>query len=325
MLLILLGLGTGAFIRCSTTHGRGWRRTPAACRTGSCSLCSGALASSRLSSRWNASPPSRVCFRSTRSGSPCARRSLRHQPLDTVRGAGHQARRGRKRCLDPLRRGLGGSHRRDTRRALGAARGAYNVGVTLRRSRSRPGSRHTQNAPPWRSRSRRHERHDVARGASHRRGQGAVSPANGSCASTSQPATAWSRSSGGTIWCSHHISAPFRDPSITSDQSVWPPVRGDHGLEPRQDRPRRPQGRGQSLRHQPRGFTIHSAIHAARADAKCVLHVHSLNGVAVSAQKSGLLPLSQQATFICLRSPTDYEGIALLRMRAAARARSRRS
>ena len=45
----------------------------------------------------------------------------------------------------------------------------------------------------------------------------------------------------------------------------------------------------------PAGFTIHSAIHAARADAKCVLHVHSVNGVAVSAQKAGLLPLSQQA------------------------------
>jgi ribulose-5-phosphate 4-epimerase/fuculose-1-phosphate aldolase len=35
----------------------------------------------------------------------------------------------------------------------------------------------------------------------------------------------------------------------------------------------------------PAGFTIHSAIHAAREDAKCVLHVHSVNGVAVSAQK----------------------------------------
>ena len=40
----------------------------------------------------------------------------------------------------------------------------------------------------------------------------------------------------------------------------------------------------------PAGFVIHSAIHAAREDAKCVLHVHSLNGVAVSAQKHGVLP-----------------------------------
>src|SRR3954466_14679110 len=37
----------------------------------------------------------------------------------------------------------------------------------------------------------------------------------------------------------------------------------------------------------PAGFTIHSAIHAARDDAHCVLHVHSLNGVAIAAQKEG--------------------------------------
>src|SRR5215471_1972893 len=39
----------------------------------------------------------------------------------------------------------------------------------------------------------------------------------------------------------------------------------------------------------PAGFTIHSAIHAARDDARCVLHTHSLNGVAVSATKAGVL------------------------------------
>jgi ribulose-5-phosphate 4-epimerase/fuculose-1-phosphate aldolase len=38
----------------------------------------------------------------------------------------------------------------------------------------------------------------------------------------------------------------------------------------------------------PAGFTIHSAVHAAREDARCVLHVHSVNGVAVSAQKQGV-------------------------------------
>src|SRR5215470_2819663 len=48
----------------------------------------------------------------------------------------------------------------------------------------------------------------------------------------------------------------------------------------------------------PAGFTIHSAIHAAREDAKCVLHTHSLNGVAVSATKHGVLPISQQSTFV---------------------------
>ena len=43
----------------------------------------------------------------------------------------------------------------------------------------------------------------------------------------------------------------------------------------------------------PAGFTIHSAIHAAREDAMCVLHIHSLHGIAVSAQMEGLLPLAQ--------------------------------
>lgn len=62
----------------------------------------------------------------------------------------------------------------------------------------------------------------------------------------------------------------------------------------------------------PAGFTIHSCIHAARKDAMCVLHTHSINGVAVSAQKAGLLPLSQFA-FIVLPSLSyhDYEGLAL--------------
>ena len=62
----------------------------------------------------------------------------------------------------------------------------------------------------------------------------------------------------------------------------------------------------------PAGFTIHSAIHAAREDAKCVLHTHSVNGVAVSAQKAGVLPLSQQSTFVLSSlAYHDYEGVAL--------------
>ena len=62
----------------------------------------------------------------------------------------------------------------------------------------------------------------------------------------------------------------------------------------------------------PAGFVIHSAIHAARPDVACVLHLHTPAGVAVSAQKAGLLPISQQAT-IALASLGyhDYEGIAL--------------
>lgn len=62
----------------------------------------------------------------------------------------------------------------------------------------------------------------------------------------------------------------------------------------------------------PAGFTIHSAIHAARHDAECVMHTHTLNGTAVSAQKGGVLPLSQQS-MVVLQSLGyhDYEGIAL--------------
>jgi ribulose-5-phosphate 4-epimerase/fuculose-1-phosphate aldolase len=62
----------------------------------------------------------------------------------------------------------------------------------------------------------------------------------------------------------------------------------------------------------PAGFVIHSAIHAARPDVVCVLHVHTVAGIAVAAQKGGLLPISQQAT-IALSSLGyhDYEGIAL--------------
>jgi ribulose-5-phosphate 4-epimerase/fuculose-1-phosphate aldolase len=62
----------------------------------------------------------------------------------------------------------------------------------------------------------------------------------------------------------------------------------------------------------PAGFTIHSAVHAAREDVKCVLHLHTNAGVAVSAQKQGLLPISQTA--LALYNDIayhDYEGIAL--------------
>jgi ribulose-5-phosphate 4-epimerase/fuculose-1-phosphate aldolase len=62
----------------------------------------------------------------------------------------------------------------------------------------------------------------------------------------------------------------------------------------------------------PAGFTIHSAIHAAREDALCVIHLHTDAGVGVSAQKGGLLPLTQNS---CLVLPQlayhGYEGVAL--------------
>ena len=62
----------------------------------------------------------------------------------------------------------------------------------------------------------------------------------------------------------------------------------------------------------PAGFVIHSAIHAARHDAKCVLHTHTLNGVAVSAQRGGLLPISQHSMFsLGSLGYHDFEGPAL--------------
>ncbi len=62
----------------------------------------------------------------------------------------------------------------------------------------------------------------------------------------------------------------------------------------------------------PAGFVIHSAVHAAREDAKCVLHTHTPNGVAVSAQKNGVLPISQQSIFVLASlAYHDYEGVAL--------------
>lgn len=62
----------------------------------------------------------------------------------------------------------------------------------------------------------------------------------------------------------------------------------------------------------PAGFTIHSAIHSAREDAQCVLHLHTDDGMAVASQEEGLMPLSQMAMLV--RSHLayhDYEGVAL--------------
>ena len=62
----------------------------------------------------------------------------------------------------------------------------------------------------------------------------------------------------------------------------------------------------------PAGFTIHSAIHQARENAGCVMHTHTRAGIAVSTQKAGILPISQQSTFILSSlAYHDYEGVAL--------------
>jgi ribulose-5-phosphate 4-epimerase/fuculose-1-phosphate aldolase len=60
------------------------------------------------------------------------------------------------------------------------------------------------------------------------------------------------------------------------------------------------------------GFTIHSALHMNREDAGCVIHLHTTDGVAVSAQKDGLLPIDQHAMMISGElAYHDYEGVAL--------------
>ena len=60
------------------------------------------------------------------------------------------------------------------------------------------------------------------------------------------------------------------------------------------------------------GFTIHSAVHAARPDAACVIHTHTVAGVAISSMEEGILPLNQWALQFHNRLAFhDYEGIAL--------------
>ena len=62
----------------------------------------------------------------------------------------------------------------------------------------------------------------------------------------------------------------------------------------------------------PAGFVIHSAVHEAREDAICVMHLHTIEGVAVSCQKEGLLPISQQSLFpLASLAYHEYEGVAL--------------
>jgi ribulose-5-phosphate 4-epimerase/fuculose-1-phosphate aldolase len=72
------------------------------------------------------------------------------------------------------------------------------------------------------------------------------------------------------------------------------------------------EGDKSSRRVNAAGFTIHSAIHMARPDLMCVVHTHTQAGIAVSAQKDGLLPISQHALkFYGRLAYHGYEGIAL--------------
>lgn len=69
--------------------------------------------------------------------------------------------------------------------------------------------------------------------------------------------------------------------------------------------------RGQDAPVNPAGFVIHSAVHRARADAACVMHVHTLAGMAVAALECGLLPVNQMSLeFYGRVARHAYEGIA---------------
>ncbi|XP_035847161.1 alpha-adducin isoform X8 [Sander lucioperca] len=57
------------------------------------------------------------------------------------------------------------------------------------------------------------------------------------------------------------------------------------------------------------GFTLHSAIYAARPDVKCIVHIHTSAGGAVSAMKCGLLPISPEALALGEVAYHDYQGI----------------
>jgi ribulose-5-phosphate 4-epimerase/fuculose-1-phosphate aldolase len=61
----------------------------------------------------------------------------------------------------------------------------------------------------------------------------------------------------------------------------------------------------------PAGYTIHSAVHAGREDVMCVLHTHSVAGMAISALECGYLPITQHAMRFYNRiAYHDYEGLA---------------
>lgn len=59
------------------------------------------------------------------------------------------------------------------------------------------------------------------------------------------------------------------------------------------------------------GFVIHSAVHAGRPDVDCVIHTHTIAGMAVSAMKCGLLPLVQTSMRFAKIGYHDYEGVAI--------------
>jgi len=73
--------------------------------------------------------------------------------------------------------------------------------------------------------------------------------------------------------------------------------------------PEFPEGLG--YKFNPAGYVIHSAVHEAKADVHCVIHTHSLAGMAVGSLKSGLLPMTQTAMRFTKVAYHDYEGVVL--------------
>ena len=73
--------------------------------------------------------------------------------------------------------------------------------------------------------------------------------------------------------------------------------------------PEFPKGLG--YKFNPTGFVIHGAIHEAKPELHCVIHTHSLAGMAVSSLKKGLLPMTQTAMRFDKVAYHDYEGVAL--------------
>ncbi len=69
--------------------------------------------------------------------------------------------------------------------------------------------------------------------------------------------------------------------------------------------------RGLGYRFNPAGFVIHGAIHEARPELACIIHTHSLAGMAVGALKKGLLPMTQTAMRFDKVAYHDYEGVVL--------------
>ena len=69
--------------------------------------------------------------------------------------------------------------------------------------------------------------------------------------------------------------------------------------------------KGLEYKFNPAGFVIHGAIHQARPEVHCVIHTHSLAGMAVASLKGGLLPMTQTAMRFDRVAYHDYEGVVL--------------